>query len=101
MVALVKLLVSHEENFGYITHVFECLEDEMIKQTKYIMCTQFPNWDCDTMDIGDIGYLNYKELRAGIDKWFDGQNFIPYCYDNIQFIKFIPKSKEENRKFIM
>ena len=26
-----------------------------------------------------------------MDKWFDGNDFIPYRYDNIQFIKFIPK----------
>ena len=99
MVALVKLLVSEQDSFGYITHVFECLEDYMIKQTKYIMCTQFPNWDCKKINIGDIGYLNYKELHAGIDKWFNGKEMVPYCYDNIQFIKFVPKS--ENQKFVM
>lgn len=80
---------------GYVTYVFECLDKEIIKETKYIMCTRFPNWDHRKIELDEIGYLNFFEIRAGIDKWFDGSKMIPYNYSNIQFIKFVAK-KDKN-----
>lgn len=59
------------------------------------MCVQFPNWEHRPLRLGEIGFLEYKEIRAGIDTWFDGSKMIPYNYNNIQFIKFIPKPEEE------
>lgn len=100
--ALVKLVADYEDTFGYITYVFECLEEYIIKQTKYVMCVRFPNWQTKNLNIGDIGYLEFREIRAGIDKWFDGEKMIPYNYDTIQFIKFIDKPEEkEDEKYIM
>ncbi len=64
------------------------------------MCTQFKNWDHRLVDLGEVGYVDFIEIHAGIDKWFDGTNFVPYNYNNIQFIKFISKPKKEEFKYI-
>ena len=101
MITLAKLVAREIDSMGYITYVFESLDEEIRKDTKYIMCTQFYNWDHRIVEIDEIGYLNYVELRAGIDKWFDGNKMIPYNYNMIQFIKFISKPKKESYEFIM
>lgn len=101
MVALVKLIENEKDSLGYITYVFECLEDYMIAQTKYIMAVRYPNWDHKMLKIGDIGYLHYVEIRAGIDKWFNGKEMVPYNYDTIQFIKFIYKTENKDHQYIM
>lgn len=101
MTILAKLLASEEDTLGYITYVFECLDEDIIKETKYIMCVRYPNWDHRKIEIGEIGFLNFLEIRAGMDKWFDGKNMIPYRYNTLQFIKFIEKPKEKVHKFIM
>lgn len=99
MVALTKLVAKLDDNLGYTTFVFKCLDKEIKKQSPYIMCTRFPNWVTRDVQLGEIGYLNFVEIQAGIDKWFDGQQMIPYNYDMIQFIQFVPKPKK--KEFIM
>lgn len=101
MVALAKLVAKTTDSQDYTTYVFKCLEDYMIKQTPYIMCTKWPNWNSKVINIGDVGYLDFMEIRAGIDEWFDGKNFIPYNYNNIQFIRFVPKPETEDHEYIM
>lgn len=101
MTILAKLLASESDPMGYTTYVFECLDENIIRQTKYIMCTRFPNWDHRKIEIGEIGFLNFFEIKAGIDKWYDGKNFIPYRYNNIQFIKFVEKPDKKSHKFTM
>ena len=71
MTVLARLVASEEDTLGYITHVFECLDEEIVKETRYVMCTQFPNWDHRKIDLGEVGYLNFFEVQAVIDKWFD------------------------------
>lgn len=102
MTVLAKLLAFYSD-MGYITYVFELLEEEDRNRfnTKYVMCVQFPNWDHRTLTIGEIGYLNCVEIHAGIDKWFDGKDFVPYNYNMVQFIKFIPKPKEIKYKYVI
>lgn len=73
----------------YITYVFENIDSKNYLD-KYIMCTQFPNWDSPKLHIGELGFVEIEEHIAGKDKWFDGTNFIPYKYTGVQFIKFIP-----------
>lgn len=101
MTVLAKLVAREEDTCNYITYVFECLDKDMIKETRYIMCTRYPNWDHRSIEIGEVGFLNFIEVRAGVDTWFDGKNMIPYRYNNIQFIKFIEKPVEKSHKFIM
>ncbi len=59
------------------------------------MCVRFPNWEHRNVVVGEIGYLAYQEIRAGLDKWFDGKEMIPYRYNMVQFIKFIKKPPEK------
>ena len=94
MVIKSKLLALKEEG-GYVTYVFVDLESK-----EYLMCVQFPNWEHRSLRLGEIGFLEYKEIRAGIDTWFDGSKMIPYNYNNIQFIKLIPKP-EEKKPYVM
>lgn len=93
MTTLAKLVASGDDSLGYITYVFELLDmDERIRLgTKYIMTTQFPNWDHRKINIDEIGYVTFFEIKAGIDRWYDGDKMIPYRYNMIQFIKFIEK----------
>lgn len=103
MTVLSKLIAKEQDGVGYVTYVFECLDKEDIVRldSKYIMCTRFPNWDHRSINIDEIGYLNFIEIRAGIDKWFDGANMVPYNYNNIQFIKFISKPRDKSNVYIM
>lgn len=95
-----KLLVSVEDGMGYISYVFECLDEDMIKETRYIVAKRFPNWDHRSIEIGEVGFLTVEELRAGMTKWFDGKQMVPYQYNDIQFIRFIAEPKKE-RNFMI
>lgn len=101
MTILARLLASEEDSQGYITYVFECLDEDMINETKYIMCTRFPNWDHKDISLGEVGYLKFFEVEAGIDKWFDGKNMVPYRYDGCHFIKFVKKPEKVDHKYRM
>lgn len=100
MTILARLVTKEVDTLGYVTYVFECLDEEILKDTKYVMCTRYPNWNHRMIDIDEVGYLNFFEIRAGVDKWFDGEKMIPYNYSGIQFDKFVSKEKDKN-KYIM
>ena len=87
-----QLLAKEKDLQGYITYVFKNLEDAPFGH-KYVMCTRVRNWEHRNIDIDEIGYLTYSEVIAGEDKWFDRvtNQFIPYNYTNIYFIKFVKK----------
>lgn len=86
-----QLVASSKDIGGYITYVFELLDDadKIRLNTTYIMTVRYPNWNQDEFDLYDIGFVQVLEVMAGVDKYFDGSNMIPYKYNNIQFIKFI------------
>lgn len=100
MVALAQLVADHLDSFGYITYVFKCL-DNLAKETPYIMCTRYPNWDHRTLSIGEKGYLSFEEIRAGVDTWFNGTTMVPYKYDGVHFIKFVDIPSSEDSNYIM
>ena len=54
----------------------------------------------DSGKLGEEGYLQIRYISAGKDKWFDGKDFIPYKYTNIQFLKFV-KILDEEYKLIV
>lgn len=101
MTVLAKLVAKERDNMDYTTYVFECLDKEIIKQTKYIMCVRYPNWNCREIKLGEIGYLRFNEIIAGVDTWFDGEKQVPYKYNDVQFLKFIEKPKEIDDNYIM
>lgn len=92
-ITLAKLVTLREDIGGYIIYVFE-LPEGKLPYDKYIMCTRFPNWESPILHIGDVGYLKYREVDAGVDKWFNGSEFIPYKYTGIHFIDFVNKKEK-------
>lgn len=95
-----KLVAKNTDALGYTSFVFENLEYSNLDY-KYIMCVMFPNWNQDCIEIGDIGYITFKYVREGIDKWFNGVEFVPYKYTNIIFLKFIKDSIKIDTKNIL
>lgn len=85
-----KLVAVLDEGLGYLNYVFEDLEFQDYDY-KYFMCVRLPNWEGSSIEIGDVGYVTVKYVREGLDKWFDGKEFITYKYTNIIFLKFIRK----------
>jgi 1-deoxy-D-xylulose 5-phosphate reductoisomerase len=61
---------------------------------KYFMCVRFPNWNQGSINLEDIGYVTVKYVKGGIDKWYDGREFITYKYTNIIFLSFIQEKKK-------
>lgn len=104
MVIKGKLMAAVADPMQYITYVFEILDENLIENTKYIMCVKFPNWDTPTIEIGEIGFVHFEIIKAGEDKWWDHktQRYVSYNYDMTQFIKFVPEPKPEDvHKYIM
>jgi len=101
MTVLAQLVASSEDNLGYITYVFKCLEDDVASISRYIMCIRYPNWNHKYIILKEIGYLTVEEIRAGIDTWYDGNKMIPYRYNTVQFLKFISKPEETSHEYIM
>lgn len=65
------------------------------------MCIRYPNWDHKKLQLGDVGFVHCEEIRAGVDKWYDGTKMVPYNYNTVQFIKFVYKPEEEDHKYVM
>lgn len=84
----VRLAAKQVDNLGYTNYVFEDLEFQNYDY-KYFMCVKFPNWESCEIDINDIGYVTVKYVREGIDKWYDGNEFVTYKYSNIIFLRFV------------
>lgn len=96
-----QLIASEHDICGYITYVFKSL-DEAPFGKKYLMLTRLPNWDHRPIDLQERGYLTFKEVEAGVDKWYcpETGQMIPYNYTNIYFIKFV-KEQVDNKKDVI
>ena len=86
-----RLITFREDIGGYIVYVFENLENTN-SFDKYIMCTRFPRWETPFVNIGDIGFLKFREVEGGVDKWFDTETHehVLYNYTGVHFLNFIP-----------
>lgn len=98
-VVLAKLVALREDLGGYIVYVFD-IQEGKLPYDKYLMCTRFPNWESPLIQLDDVGYVKYREVEAGVDKWYDGETFISYKYTGVHFIDFVPK-KEKNEMLIL
>ena len=98
---LVKLTAEFKDYFGYITYVFEYLDqyDVDTHKCKVIICTRYPNWNCRDLNVGDIGYVDIEVVRAGIDTWYDGEKQVPYRYNAKRFIRFVDKPSENSNEY--
>ena len=102
MITIKSQLVAKEYDLlNYTTYVFKCLEENIPFGHKYCMMTRCPNWNHRDIDIGEIGYVEYEEVKAG-DPWYNPQTntYVPYNYTNIYFIKFV-KEKDDSHKDIL
>lgn len=98
-----KLVAKESDTCGYTTYVFKVLDksDRERLDSKYIMCVRFPNWEHRNLNIGDMGYLNFKVIIAGVDQWYDGNTLKYYRYNMIQFIKFIQRPTPKKHLYKM
>lgn len=92
-----ELLAYQEDPGDYTIYVFKNLDYTGVLD-RYIMCTKCPNWNSSPIEIGQRGYLKYKEIIAGKDSWYDStsNDFIPYKYDGIQFFEFVKDKPKED-----
>ena len=67
-----KLIAKQTDIFDYTTYAFQNIDTG-----EYVLCTRFPNWEHSIIEIGEEGILQFKEVIAGEDKWFNGTNMIP------------------------
>lgn len=95
-----QLVAKENDVLNYTTYVFKTLETSPPFGKQYMMVTRVPNWDHRDIDILEIGYLEYNEVEAGKDTYFDraSASFIPYNYTNIYFIKFIADKIDTSQK---
>lgn len=91
-VVLTTLVAKETDALDYTTYVFEVdKEDPFYTTSKYVMCVRYPNWQTSTITLGSIGYLEFIEVIAGKDKYWNGNEFVAYNYSTWQFINFIKK----------
>lgn len=90
-----KLLTQSIDFEGYTTYVFVDLD---AKTNRYIMCVRFPNWNTDAIQNGDIGFLSYKTIEGGKDKFFNQETsqFEVYKYNDIHFLNFIKENQTQD-----
>lgn len=103
MITIKSQLVAKEHDLlDYTTYVFKCLESNVPFGHKYCMMTRCPNWNHRDIDIGEIGYVEYEEVKAG-DNWYNPQTktYTPYNYTNIYFIKFVKEVDSSKKDILM
>ena len=98
-----ELLVKENDLLNYQTLVFKNLEQNPPFGKQYLMCVRFPNWNHRELEIGEIGFLTYREVIEGKDHWYDpttGKE-IPYNYSNLIFIKFVKEVDNYKKDIII
>lgn len=103
MTIFAELIAFDKDIEGYITYVFKLLDEYSINklQSEYLMTVQYYNWVSDPINIGDIGYVKVKEVKAGIDQWWDGKQHNFYKFDDMIFYKFIPHITKSSTEVIL
>lgn len=82
---------------NYTVYVFKNLCNN-----SYLMCTKLPNWQTSNVSVGDEGFLNYEEVKAG-EEYFNPATETKhiYNYSNIYFVNFLQKSEIVNSNIIL
>lgn len=93
----VILMAVREGN--YTMYVFKSMVTN-----KFIMCTRMPNWQVPSINIHDVGFLQYKIVKSG-DEYFNPTlgTTVKYLYSNVYFMNFIIKSTilQNNNEIIL
>jgi hypothetical protein len=97
-----ELVAKESDLLDYQNLVFKNLEPNPPFGKQYILCVRFPNWQHRELEVGEIGFLTYKETVAGRDHWYDSTTGkeVPYNYSNLIFIKFV-KEPDNSKKDII
>ena len=68
-----------------------------------MMVTRVPNWDHKPIELNEKGYMTCKEIIAGKDTWYNTvtEEFIPYKYTNIYFIKFVKEGDSSSKDILI
>lgn len=93
-------IVAIQES-GQYTHIV--LDDQSRNyddDLKYVTVVKLPNWDHNTFELNDEGYVIFQPVEAGVTQWFNRnlKDFETYNYSNNYFINFIKKQEICNRK---
>ena len=96
----VKLNAKYYDIGGYLIYVFENFEYTNTRD-KYIMCVQFPNWNQADIDIGDVGYVRYRQVEGGVSQWYDGEKMHVYKHTNDVFLKFVKEPEKVDKEFLI
>lgn len=96
-----ELLVKEADIMNYQTLVFKNL-DKAPFGCEYCMVTVWPNWESYIPEIGDIGYLTYDSVIAGVDTYYDRSidSIVKYNFTNLVFNKFV-KEQDNSKKDII
>ena len=98
----IRVQVLEKEEGQYISYIVVNLDGE--GEGEYLLVTQYPNWKQKPIKIGDVGYLTYYYIVAGVSNWYNDQAisqdyaFIPYKYTQNVLVKFIPDTSEIIKK---
>lgn len=99
MIVIHAQLITYRNDFGdYTIYVFKNLEDNTFE-----MMTRLPRWEAPIINIGDTGFVKFKEVLAGKDTWYDKNTGkeVPYYYDGIYFIDFVLDKNIEQDEIIL
>ena len=96
-----ELLVKEADIMNYQTLVFRNL-DKAPFGCEYCMVTVWPNWESYIPEVGDIGYLTYDSVIAGVDTYYDRSidSIVKYNFTNLVFNKFV-KEQDNSKKDII
>ena len=98
-----QLIASECDILSYHTLVFKILEEKCPFGHLYCMVTVFPNWESRIPEVKEIGYLEYDEVTAGIDTYYDrnSDSIMKYNFSNFIFKKFVKEQDNSNKDIII
>lgn len=99
-----KVVAKECDLLNYHTLVFKNIETGSCPfGHTYCMTTVFPNWESRIPDVGEVGYLEYDEVEAGVDTYYDRINdsIVKYNFSNQIFKRFVKEQDNSNKDIII
>ena len=83
----------------YTVYVFKNLDEPNNSLLRYFTVTKLPNWNCEDLQIDDVGYVECEYVNAG-DIYFKSStgNKERYNYTVCYLINFIEKQEQTKQK---
>lgn len=81
-------LVAVEDDGNYKVCVFE----DLVTFGNFVMCTRCPNWNGVEPELLQEGYLSYRDVTAGKDRYYDAKDGMmkDYQYTATYYLNFVP-----------